>query len=181
MRWNVSLPVITSEVGDTWIYGVPSDPVKVARMRAAHRSRQACLSSGACSIDDPKLFNATAFLLKNSEHTWGLDHKTVLSPVDEVLHQNWSNAEFHAIARGLPPAEDPHQLTEKYRKLARSWTTQRDYGLTYALDALGEDHPLAEAIRAAWAEQVPSVPRHGSSPGHFVPGLDETYPRSTIA
>lgn len=123
VRWNVSLPVITSEVGDTWIYGVPSDPVKVARMRAAHRSRQACLSSGACSIDDPKLFNATAFLLKNSEHTWGLDHKTVLSPVDEVLHQNWSNAEFHAIARGLPPAEDPHQLTEKYRKLARSWTT----------------------------------------------------------
>ncbi len=32
------LPLVTSEVGDTWIYGVPSDPQKVSRMRVINRA-----------------------------------------------------------------------------------------------------------------------------------------------
>ena len=32
-------PVVTAEIGDTWIYGVPSDPLKVARYRELARLR----------------------------------------------------------------------------------------------------------------------------------------------
>ena len=28
-----ALPVVTKEIGDTWIMGLPSDPIKVQRMR----------------------------------------------------------------------------------------------------------------------------------------------------
>ena len=33
-----ALPVITKEMGDTWVYGCPSDPQKVARMRVINRA-----------------------------------------------------------------------------------------------------------------------------------------------
>ncbi len=40
-----SLPVLTSEIGDTWIHGVASDPLKLARYREVARLRQGWLSS----------------------------------------------------------------------------------------------------------------------------------------
>ena len=35
------LPVVTQEIGDGWLYGVPSDPLKCAQFRAACRLRGA--------------------------------------------------------------------------------------------------------------------------------------------
>jgi hypothetical protein len=35
-----ALPVFTGEIGDTWVYGVQSDPYKVAAMRAISRARR---------------------------------------------------------------------------------------------------------------------------------------------
>ena len=32
------LPIIQAEIGDTWIYGVPSDPQKVSRMAAMEKA-----------------------------------------------------------------------------------------------------------------------------------------------
>lgn len=32
-----ALPVIKQEVGDTWVYGTPSDPLKMAQNRALQR------------------------------------------------------------------------------------------------------------------------------------------------
>ena len=32
------LPVLTREIGNTWMYGVPSDPWKVVQMRAVRRA-----------------------------------------------------------------------------------------------------------------------------------------------
>ena len=40
------LPVVTQEIGDTWIYGVPSDPLKVARYREVARLRNAWIADG---------------------------------------------------------------------------------------------------------------------------------------
>jgi hypothetical protein len=37
------------EIGDTWLYGVASDPAKVADYRSVLRLRTACLASGECS------------------------------------------------------------------------------------------------------------------------------------
>ncbi len=43
-----NLPVVTKELGDTWIMGVPSDPVKVAKMRAMDRQLASCAAAPAC-------------------------------------------------------------------------------------------------------------------------------------
>ena len=41
-----SLPVITNEIGDTWIMGVSSDPRKMAEYRAVARVMDQCISNG---------------------------------------------------------------------------------------------------------------------------------------
>ena len=81
------LPVVTSELADTWIYGVPSDPQKVARARVLnrawaaskrrhlsalqHSSRVSSSSSWVKEVmTDAVLLNATRFALKFGEHTW---------------------------------------------------------------------------------------------------------------
>ena len=72
------LPVVTEEIGDTWIYGVPSDPIKVARYREVARLRRNWIAQGAFQCGDA---TDRAFLpdfLLEVEHTWGTDTKTWL-------------------------------------------------------------------------------------------------------
>jgi hypothetical protein len=40
------LPVIKQEIGDTWINGIQSDPLKVAKMKLVMRNRAECLQKG---------------------------------------------------------------------------------------------------------------------------------------
>lgn len=49
--WNL-LPTITTDLSDTWIWGVSSDPIKTQRARAIVRSRTIC----------EKVFHATLYL-----------------------------------------------------------------------------------------------------------------------
>ena len=49
------LPVVEQEIGDTWIHGVQSDPVKVQQYRAIMRMRTECLWSESCTIEVRKL------------------------------------------------------------------------------------------------------------------------------
>ena len=44
--FRAQLPVFTQEIGDTWIHGVPSDPVKVSRYREVARFRQELIDEG---------------------------------------------------------------------------------------------------------------------------------------
>lgn len=75
------LPVVESEIGDTWIMGASSDPVKVARYRAASRARAACAAEGRCSsIDEPNIRAFDRLLLKISEHTWGWNGGDLRTP-----------------------------------------------------------------------------------------------------
>eukprot|EP01062_Namystynia_karyoxenos_P023051 TRINITY_DN18872_c0_g1_i1.p1 TRINITY_DN18872_c0_g1~~TRINITY_DN18872_c0_g1_i1.p1 ORF type:complete len:1136 (+),score=352.05 TRINITY_DN18872_c0_g1_i1:92-3499(+) len=68
------LPLVTGEVGDTWMYGVPADPLKMAQNRAIQRAWIACMRSGEprCQPDHPEIQNMTWFALKAPEHTWGI-------------------------------------------------------------------------------------------------------------
>ena len=51
-----TLPTFTGEIGDTWIFGVSSDPWKVAAMRAMQRVVASCTAAAAA----PTTFNATS-------------------------------------------------------------------------------------------------------------------------
>jgi Domain of unknown function (DUF5054) len=70
-----NLPVVTQEIGDTWIYGVASDPVKVARYREVMRLRKEWIGKGKLSVGDSSDIRLLQNLLLAPEHTWGVDTK----------------------------------------------------------------------------------------------------------
>jgi hypothetical protein len=110
------LPVITREIGDTWIHGLGTDPLKEAQFRELLRWRRQILAAGT-PPEQLKQFNRS--LLPVSEHTWGLDLKTHLGD-----WTNYTASDFQAVRSG-----------ENYKKMEASWQEQRAY-ITTAVDSL---------------------------------------------
>jgi Domain of unknown function (DUF5054) len=88
-----NLPVVKQEIGDTWIHGVASDPLKLARYREVARLRQAWLAQQKFQAGDATDLALLRHVLLEVEHTWGTDTKTWLdfdhyTPHDlaEMLH-----------------------------------------------------------------------------------------------
>jgi hypothetical protein len=126
---TVNLPVATSEISDVWMYGVASDPLKMAKYRIMARLRTECFASYQCA-DDERTRRFSVMLLKIPEHTWGISINSYLRD-----YTNYKNKDFH-----------PLQYTDaKYKLCTSSWVEQRDF-LDMALLAL-EDHPLATKIK----------------------------------
>jgi hypothetical protein len=103
------LPVVTGEIGDTWIYGIPSDPPKVARYREAARMRQEWIAQKKLEIGgsiDCALLRRIALSV---EHTWGTDTKRYLD------HDHYKPADLNAVL-GEP----------SYRTMEASWKEKRD-------------------------------------------------------
>lgn len=134
------LPVVTTEIGDTWIHGVGSDPRKVARFRALTRLRSEWAERTLDAREEAALEAFTRHLLLVPEHTWGMDVKIHLA--DE---ENYSRARFEAA--GQQP---------NFRKMAASWDEQRGY-IAQALAALG-DSPLATEAHRTLQAIVPRQP-----------------------
>ena len=105
------LPLLTSEIGDTWIHGIASDPPKVAAFRETCRRRRRWIAEGLIAEDDPALRRASTELLLVAEHTWGLDQKSAWPERDA-----WSETEL-AVAR--------HRAD--IRRFEWSWSEQRNY------------------------------------------------------
>ena len=72
------LPQVTEEIGDTWIHGTGSDPLKVARYREVARLRQSWIAQGKFSVGDATDLALLRHVLLEVEHTWGTDTKTWL-------------------------------------------------------------------------------------------------------
>ena len=72
------LPVVTQEIGDTWIYGPPSDPLKMARYREVARLRDAWIARGEFNCGDATDLNLLRHMLLDAEHTGGADTKVWL-------------------------------------------------------------------------------------------------------
>ena len=49
---DLNFPVIDKEIGDSWIHGVASDPIKLTKMRTIQEFRTACLKEGSCDLKD---------------------------------------------------------------------------------------------------------------------------------
>ena len=130
------LPVFTQEIGDTWIHGAGSDPWKTTQYRLMMRLRSQCLANGGCSLNDQRIYDFSAYLLKYGEHTWGKDIKKYLSDT-----QNWSNEMFHHL----------QYVMHNYIDVVESWSEQRLWALKYALDAL-KDHELRTQIESGVKE-----------------------------
>ena len=151
------LPVVTAEIGDAWLYGVPSDPLKNALFREAARQRAACLAGGAeCAAaaaggggaEHPAMVAFDRLLVKVPEHTWGVAQAWFLPD-----YENYTNAAFDAAraagaAHGFVPNNTAHA---DYNSTANSWAEQRTY-VTAAPALLQASHPgLAANLSAALA------------------------------
>jgi hypothetical protein len=107
--YRANLPVLTQEIGDTWIYGIASDPLKLARYREILRLRTEWLHQGKIKAGDA---TDLAFLAKFSlavEHTWGTDTKT------------WLDFDHYT-----PDALATMLDRPKYRTVTGSWVEKRN-------------------------------------------------------
>nr|WP_244226538.1 DUF5054 domain-containing protein [Paenibacillus protaetiae] len=65
------LPVVREEIGDTWIHGAGTDPLKVARLRELQRLRNDWIAQGRMDESSIEYSQMSEALLLVAEHTWG--------------------------------------------------------------------------------------------------------------
>ncbi len=120
------LPVVTEEIADTWIYGCPSDPLKVARYREIARLREAWIARGAMQVGNETDLQLLRHILLEAEHTWGTDTKTWLDfnnyiPSDlaaKLDTKNYKVVEFSWIEKRQDLLEGVATLPEALREEA---------------------------------------------------------------
>ena len=78
--WEIreNLPVITSEIGDTWIYGYGSAPIRMAKFRVLSRLYSKWLAEGKFDGYEDEMLDFVIELGLIAEHTQGVDVKTHL-------------------------------------------------------------------------------------------------------
>lgn len=97
------LPVVTTDLGDTWIHGVGTYPKEVSALRRARN----IVCNHDLSDEQKSEFYENSILF--SEHTWGMDIKTHLT-----WQRSYEKAAFLA-ERNLP----------RYKLVEESWNEQR--------------------------------------------------------
>ena len=126
------MPVLTSEIGDTWIYGYGSSPLRMSKYRELSRLYSEWIRQGKLDPDSDAAVRFAIRLGMIAEHTWGTDVKVFL--------KNWDKYDFDAFtaARDLPP----------FRYMERSWQ-ELDNNIDMAIALLPESlHDEAvEALR----------------------------------
>ncbi|MDR2375286.1 MAG: DUF5054 domain-containing protein, partial [Treponema sp.] len=155
-----SLPVVEEEIGDTWIHGIATDPLKTAQFKKLLRLKDKWISRNALNISSETYSRFMEPLLLVAEHTWGMDSKIHLQD-----YTNWTKEDFKKAratdsvqieklssknrsilsAMGNPPATT-------YSGFEASHQEQRDY-ITRALSALPPDlaAEAAEELESAGA------------------------------
>jgi hypothetical protein len=157
-----SLPVLTSEIGDTWIHGVASDPLKLARYREVARLRRDWIAQEKFAVGDATDVALLQHLLLEVEHTWGTDTKT------------WLDFDNY-IPRDLAKMLD----TKNYKVVQFSWQEKRQ-DLFDGIDALPvllrEQARLAVKNLEAVEPKLVHPTSHSASSEidtpHFVLGID---------
>ena len=143
---KAQLPVVTGELGDTWIHGGGTDPQKMAQFRALSRWR-------TTQPDSPDRRRFSRSLLLVAEHTWGLDVKTHLGDYVNYARPDFARARRRDLVPAKMPAEfaytakfKTHSSPQRYSKLERSWNEQRGY-IAQALHALPAARSVLRQLR----------------------------------
>eukprot|EP00041_Stephanoeca_diplocostata_P034253 m.1154078 g.1154078 ORF g.1154078 m.1154078 type:complete len:814 (-) comp24488_c0_seq7:2031-4472(-) len=163
------LPVITQDIGDGWIYGVPSDPLKNAQFRAAARIRRACLDEGSCDSASAAIKALDTLLVKIPEHTWGVAQGWFLPD-----YENYTNVKFDAARaqRGMGFVKDNTHHADYYSTI-NSWVEQRTF-VTNTPDVLVDEYPelsarMRETLHNISHPEMPSTEGFTHVPSAEVP------------
>jgi hypothetical protein len=156
------LPVVTQEIGDTWIYGVPSDPIKVARYREVARLRKQWIEQKRFSIGDATDRGLLSSLALAAEHTWGTDTKRYID------YDHYEPTDLKLVL------DQPG-----YQTMERSWQEKRndiDVGIGTLPAALQHEATgRLNGLRAAEPSRQglhPHSPEDELDTAHFVVGID---------
>jgi hypothetical protein len=91
LKYKDLLPAVEEEIGDTWIHGVGSDPLKVSRYKELIRLKNIWKKEGRIDTASENYRDFLQNLLLVAEHTWGLDYKKFL-----MDFTNWEKKDFNA-------------------------------------------------------------------------------------
>jgi len=160
--YRKNLPVVTQEIGDTWIYGIPSDPLKLACYREIARLRRSWIEQGKLKSGDATDVALLRKILLAPEHTWGADTKT------------WLDFENYT-----PQALTLKIYSRNYMVAQASWQEKRD-DLNAGIGTLPK--PLYDQAHAAMRNLHPKQPQLANAAAvtagaeidttHFVIGVD---------
>jgi hypothetical protein len=161
---RANLPVVTQEIGDTWIYGVSSDPLKLARFREVARLRREWISQNKFQLGDATDVALLRHLLLDVEHTWGRDTKP------------WLDFDHYSTQQLAEMVNTP-----RYQTLASSWAEKRKNifdGIATLPGPLREQaHAAIDGLEAKEPRLTagrPNLLKDGKEieTAHFIVGLD---------
>lgn len=112
-EWKDRIPVLNEEIGDTWIHGVASDPLKVMIFRRMLSLKDKWKAENLFSLQDPCFDAFMENLLCVCEHTWGMDYKKFLNDFE-----NWDKNDFK---------QNRVENIRQYTEYENSFREQRDY------------------------------------------------------
>ena len=112
INFKKELPVVTEEIGDTWIHGIATDPYKVSVFLELLRLKHKWIEEGRLERNSKVYRDFMRNLLMIPEHTWGLDFKKYMAD-----YKNWRKQDF-LKARNLDKLSDSY-IPEKYDQYAR--------------------------------------------------------------
>ncbi|WP_053375243.1 DUF5054 domain-containing protein [Paenibacillus sp. FJAT-27812] len=169
-----SLPVVREELGDTWIHGAGTDPLKLTRYRELLRLRKEWLAQGRMKETDPEYKEMSKALMLVAEHTWGLDVKKWLpdfrnysktdfneARIKDIVDLEDMPAKFGYIGAFAMDEFDRHssdlfaaeQSVRSYSMIESSWKEQRQY-VDQAISFLAKDKQ--EEALSALAQLTPA-------------------------
>ena len=142
MKYKDSLPKVYEEIGDSWIHGTASDPLKVSKFRELLRLRSRWVNEGKFEGLEKELEDFSLNLMLVPEHTWGMDIKRNLGD-----YKNYEKQDF-IKARKTDSIDDSAQMglnwgvdNRSYSRYESSWKEQREY-LDKAVQSLPEELQL---------------------------------------
>ncbi len=159
---RAGFPIVTQEIGDTWIYGTPSDPYKVARFREISRLREEWLADKRFATGDATDRQLLRRLTLAVEHTWGTDTKRYID------HQHYAPVD---LAKYLD--------TPGYKVMEHSWQEKRDdidagiANLPAPLQTEAKQRLAAIKVKAPSHDDMhPADAKHSIRAAHFEVALD---------
>lgn len=168
--WEIrnELPVLTDEIGDTWIHGSASDPYKSASLRELMQLKRQWLADGSMDRDSCEYREFSDALLCIAEHTCGMDMKKYFADYENYLKSDFIKARkkdvvkirhifrdfpqnlFTAVSRSFGDySKGSYSVAEK------SWAEQRKY-IEKAVNSLSSEHK--KIAEQCLANLMPTTP-----------------------
>lgn len=134
------LPIVEEEIGDTWIHGVGSDPLKMSKYYKLVELTKSWLENGDLTTTDDTYLEYLSKLMLVPEHTWGMDIKRYLSD-----YKNYTKEDFK-LARAKDQITDD-DLTFRYQDIAEDTKKEMQYT---SFEWTARSYQL---IESSWNEQ----------------------------